>query len=224
MKRITSTIRFVAVLSLVALGFVLPASARSGNPGAGQPAPAGGAGIIYVTDFALDAGDVSQDRSRILPRPGRLLGNSAPKPEELVETLSDSLVKELQGKSIQARRLYPGQPVPPSGWVISGQFLEVGEGNRLRRAAIGFGAGASEMQVEVTVADLTRGAGEPFLVFGTDNKSGRGPGAVVMMNPYAAAAKFVLSKKATSKDIRKTAKDIASVIAQYMEDTGTAPR
>jgi hypothetical protein len=35
-----------------------------------------------------------------------------------------------------------------------------------------------------------------------------------MMNPYAAAAKFVLSKRASEKDVKKTAREIADVIAK----------
>lgn len=222
MKQVLSTMRFPVLLAILMLFLVVPAAAATGS-GTGAPAqPA--SGMIFVKDFALDAGDATQQRGILPRRQGGILGNHGPNPEEMVETLSISLVKELQSKSIPARRLYPGQPGPMSGWVVSGEFLEVGEGNRLRRAAIGFGAGSTEMQVEVSVYDLSSGSGEPFLVFGSESKSGRGPGAVVTMNPYVMAAKFVLSKKATAKDIHKTARDIAAVLVKYMQDSGKRPQ
>ena len=39
--------------------------------------------------------------------------------------------------------------------------------------------------------------------FGSNADSGHAPGAVVTMNPYAAAAKFVLGRNATQRDIQK---------------------
>jgi hypothetical protein len=41
-------------------------------------------------------------------------------------------------------------------------FAQVGEGNHLRRAVIGFGAGETELQVMVAIDDLSQGAPEPF--------------------------------------------------------------
>ena len=41
------------------------------------------------------------------------------------------------------------------------------------------------------------------------------PGALVMMNPYVAAAKFVLQKNATKRDIKRTAEEIAEQIVRY---------
>ena len=41
------------------------------------------------------------------------------------------------------------------------------------------------------------------------------PGAVVTMNPYVAAAKFVLQKNATERDIRRTAEQIVEEILKY---------
>jgi hypothetical protein len=102
---------------------------------------------------------------------------------------------------------------------VEGEFLEADEGNRLRRAAVGFGAGATNMQVEVAVIDLSSGSKDPFVVFGTDSQSGRGPGAVVFFNPYVAAAKFVLSKRAPEKDVSKTARQIADALAECIQQS-----
>lgn len=148
----------------------------------------------------------------------------AAKAAKLVELLSGTIVGELQKKSIPARRLYQGQNVPERGWLVNGQFLEVDEGNRMRRAMVGFGAGATDMQIEVAVTDLGSGRKEPFLLFGTESNTGKAPGAVLMMNPYVAAAKFVLSKKASEKDVKKTGRQIAAVLVKYIEESKPRPK
>lgn len=205
-------VAFAIALSLLFTGY--------GNAQAPQPTKPS---IVYVTDFEIDAGDITQDR-KLVQRP-RLRQQESPgaKAARLVELLSTTLAGELQNKSIPARRLYRGQGAPDKGWLIKGQFVEVDEGNRMRRAMVGFGAGATDMQIEVEVVDLRSARKEPFLIFGTDTKSGKGPGAVVMMNPYVAAAKFVMSKKATEKDVKKTARQIAGVLVKYMEDNNLRP-
>jgi hypothetical protein len=172
--------------------------------------------VVYVTNFEIDTDNATQE-NRLLRRPRVMQEDPGAKAAKMVELLSKSLTSELQKKSIPAKMLYQGQSPPDKGWLIKGQFLEVDEGNRMRRAMVGFGAGATDMQVEVAVVDLGSGTKEPLIVFGTDSKSGKGPGAVVMMNPYAAAAKFVLSKRASEKDVRKTARQIADVIKNYMD-------
>jgi len=168
---------------------------------------------VYITDFEIQSGSVTEE-GRLLKRLPRMQQDPEAKTRELVELLSATLTRELQDKGVPAKRLYAGQQQPLKGWLVKGEFLEVDEGNRLRRAAIGFGAGSTQMLVEVTITDLAGDRNEPFLVFGTGSKSGRGPGAVVMMNPYAAAAKFVLSKRAPEKDVKKAARQMADVIAK----------
>lgn len=175
--------------------------------------------IIYITDFQIETGDVVQ-RTGPLQRLRRLQEDPAVKASRMVELLASSLTRELQNNSIPARRLYPGQSIPRRGWLVKGEFLEVDQGNRLRRAVIGFGAGASDMQVEVEVIDLSSGSSDPFIVFGTGSGSGRAPGAIISHNPYVAAAKFVLSKRASERDIRKTARRIADVLTEYIQEGG----
>lgn len=212
----------IAVAALMLLpALFTPAWAQSaGQPGKALPPP-GAPEVVYVADFSLEIGDISQD-SRLVRKPRRLQEDPRAKARKLVELLSTSLTKELQNKSVPATRLYPGGTPPARGWLVKGEFLEVDQGNRLRRTIVGFGAGATEMQIEVAVFDLAQGGRDPFMVFGTQSSSGKGPGAVVTMNPYVAAAKFVMSKKASEKDVKKTAKEIAGVLAKYIEDNKAA--
>lgn len=113
-----------------------------------------------------------------------------------------------------------GMPQPTRGWVINGSFLEVDEGNRLRRAVIGFGSGATDMEIEVDVTDLSSHPNTPFLILSSSGSSGKRPGAAVTLNPYVAAAKFVLAKNATGKDVTNAAADIAAEIVRYLKAHG----
>jgi hypothetical protein len=100
----------------------------------------------------------------------------------------------------------------------------VDEGNRITRAVIGFGRGATTMDVQVRLSDLAGSDPRaPFAVFGTVKDPGMLPGAIVTLNPYVVAAKFVLAKHATERDIRQTADQIAEEITTYERQLGQRP-
>ncbi len=177
-------------------------------------------GIIYVADFAINAEGVPGQRPRLLNRP-RIMQQEDPaaKAAKLVATMAEALTDDLHGKSFHAVRLYPGDANPHKGWLVQGKFLEADQGSRIKRTMVGFGAGSTNMQVEVSITDLGRPDQGPFVVFGSQSKSGRGPGAVVFKNPYVAAAKFVLSKTAPDRDVKKVARKIAEVVEKLAEQS-----
>lgn len=190
--------------------------------------------VVYVEDFALDAKDFQGDQGLHGALPnlagGQLagqLGQRLPQPlvttdpaakaREIVNTLAIALVADLREQGVPAERI-PAGNLPQEGWLISGQFLEVDEGNRLRRAALGMGQGASQMVVAVNLSDLSDPAPRtPFAAFGTIKEAGAKPGAAVILNPYAAAAKFIMEKNASEKDTRKTASEIATELLKYRD-------
>lgn len=190
------------------------------------PLPQRAPRTIYVADFALDAESYSGDEGARGALPGRL-GQRLPHPlardnpseraRQIVETMAESLVQDLRAKGVPAQRLRnTAGNLPGEGWLVQGLFTEVDEGNRLKRAGIGFGKGATSMDLQVAISDLA--SSDPraaFAVFGTAKDPNRIPGALVTMNPYVAAAKFVLQKNATERDIKKTAEQIAEQILQY---------
>lgn len=129
--------------------------------------------------------------------------------------MAESLTQALRTKGMTAERLRD-QNLPGEGWLVQGYFTEIDEGNRLKRAAIGFGRGATSMDLQVTISDLA--GSDPraaFAVFGTAKDPNRIPGALVTMNPYVAAAKFVRQKNATERDVKQTAEQIAEEIVKY---------
>ena len=148
-----------------------------------------------------------------------------PSAGQVNDVLTQAIVKGLQGEQLgfPIEALPPGAQPPASGWLVQGQLENVDPGNRVQRAVIGFGAGEATTEVAVEVDRLGPGSVTPVLQFGSNSDSGHAPGAVVTMNPYAAAAKFVLGRNATTRDIEKMGEAIAGQIAKYAREKGVAP-
>ena len=193
-------------------------------------ASAGAPMIVYVSDFDLDASAVQQSGPGSLinrVRPG-IIGSGplgiARTPEQqardLVDLMANSIVDDLRKDGIAAERLAPSLPLPATGWLVRGVFLQVDAGNRLRRAAIGFGAGATNLQVASTIDQLGAGAPQPLYTVDTNAQSGKLPGAAVTLNPYIAAARFVMA----GKDLDRNAKDTAGKIADQVKTRVAAAR
>lgn len=197
-----------------------------------QLQPTAAPGMVYVLDFTLDISSVVQDSS-VFGHKGVLgenrLGRFNPLHKQddpvitaptLVNLLATSIAQELGKNLIPAMRLPQGQSLPGSGWLVRGHFIKVDEGNRVQRAIIGFGEGATDMQIEFEVCELGRNPLTPFLVSNAETGSGKKPGAIVTMNPYVAAAKFVLSKNSSENDVRHAGSEIALTIISYMKSHG----
>jgi len=186
---------------------------------AAAPSP-GSRPTIYVADFELDAADVKSESllPHVLSRP-RVIGplglrqDPEAQAHQLIELMSRSIVENLTKAGLTAQRLAAGAAMPTEGWIVRGVFLEVDQGNRLRRAIIGFGAGATEMQVAATTDDLSKGKPAPLYEVDTSARSGRMPGAVVTLNPVVAGARFVLA----GHDLERNVKDSAAKIAEDVE-------
>lgn len=186
-------------------------------------APASAPTIVYVADFDLDANAVQQSGPGSLinrVRPG-IIGSGplgvARTPQQqardLIDLMANSIVDDLHKDGIAAERLAPGMPLPATGWLVRGVFVQVDAGNRLRRAAIGFGTGATDLQVVSSVDQLSASAPQPLYTVDTSAQSGKLPGAAVTLNPYMAAARFVMA----GKDLDRNAKDTAGKIADQVK-------
>ena len=187
--------------------------------------------VIYVADFDLGDQDIKhQDgmltgESRLPGGRVRSLLSGAPKDPEararqLVELMSTTLLKELTKAGFSALKLRPGAAIPADGWLVRGVFTEVQEGNRLQRALIGFGQGATDLQVITDVDDLAHGPPKPLYEVDTDATSGKTPGAAptLLIGPYGAAARFVMAKKDLEKNVKQTAAQIADYVAKRVHE------
>ena len=216
----------------------LPGEARATSTPA-HPSPGATAvhkpGMIYVSDFYIDPSELekqtllSQNRlpGRVL---GRLRGDSDPeaKARELVTVLSESIVDTLKSAGYPAQRfegsdglrqsfLPADATLPKEGWMVGGWFTRADEGNAAVQATVGFGAGSDHIEVQVAVSDLAVNVADPFLFIGTQNQERRMPGGLVARNPYAIAAKMVLSRGATERDVRSEGAAIARNLIDYVE-------
>ncbi len=191
------------------------------------PEPAAKPVVVYVADFEI--GVVKHEDGILSGRPGpvgrigqRLYGTSsdpAARAQQIVDLMANSLVKELAKSGFNALRLPPSQPVPATGWLVRGLFTEVEEGNRLRRALIGFGEGQTDIQVVTTIADLSQGPPKPLYEVATDAASGNKPGAAptLVLGPYGAAARFVMAGQDLDKNVRQTAAEIARQMTKHIQ-------
>lgn len=188
------------------------------------PVPTTRPTIVYVSDFDLDVGEMQSQGvgSTIgsgpllggLPRPlGLLPKDKESTAHDLVEEMANSLVDDLRKQGFNAQRLASESSVPVDGWLLRGIFTQVDEGNRLRRAIIGFGAGKTDLQVITKLDDLSLGPPQPFYEVDTSANSGDMPGAIVTMSPAAAAVKFVLAAGDLKRNTRDTAEQIAASVA-----------
>lgn len=143
---------------------------------------------VLVYDFAVSPEQVSLNRG-LFARLGREVA-SAPTTEEEIQIgrevadgFSIELVRRIQRLGLPAERAAADQAAPPGTLAITGQFLSIDEGNRMRRTMIGFGAGQSEVKALAQVALQT--AHGPLLAeeFETKAESARTPGIGPMVGP-----------------------------------------
>ena len=191
-------------------------------------APPGKPTVVYVADFDLQAQDIKHEQGLLPQRSGssgpvrRLLHKDpATRAQELVDLMSRSLIKDLCQAGFNAVRLRPGDRLPSEGWLLRGVFAEAQEGNRLRRAMIGFGAGQTDLQVITGMDNLSQGPPKPLYEIDTHADSGNAPGAAptIVLGPYGAAARFVMAGKDLDKNVKQTAAKITDEIARRIEGT-----
>jgi hypothetical protein len=208
-----------------------PANSTASSLAAANAALVANPRPVVVRDFAFEVEQMRTEQGILAGRQGparRIVGGvraeetPAQKAARLAGLLAETIAKELTARKIPASREPPGAPLTTNGLLVGGEFLQVDEGNRLKRAIVGFGTGATEVLVQVAVYDLAQSREHPILVYGTGTGSKPMPGAIVMMNPYAMAAKYVLSRNATEKDVRNLGKQIARDLAQV--EAGAAPK
>lgn len=200
-------------------------SAASTLSAAADSAPfAAPAPIVYVSDFDLDVANVTPDsgpgqrvrrlRGLLPSGPGPLGKDKNPQDHarDIVNEMADALTADLKKGGVDARRIAPGQPLPATGWQVRGVFLSVDDGNRLRRAMVGFGAGQNDIQVAVSCDSLGTADLPPLYQAVEEADSNGKPGAMIKLNPYVIAAKFVMAGGDEKKTIKKTAQQISDSV------------
>jgi len=176
---------------------------------------------VMVYDFAVSPNEVGLDRGVASKIKSDSEDYDQTKEEIKVgrivaDALSKYLVAELQKMDIAAFRAKPGSSPTETTLVISGQFLQVDQGNRTVRTLVGFGLGGTELRTRV---DAYQG-GELIAEAYTRSKSGLKPGMAVMAPAGAAAVAggtTVVSEvflSTVEADARRTAKAVAKEIGK----------
>ena len=190
--------------------------------------------IVYVSDFELDAANITPDQSR-LSRARRLAGSLSPlhlseqdpqkKSQALVAKMSETLIGDLQRDGIDARRLPVDAPLPARGWLVRGVFLAVDEGNRVKRAVVGFGAGQGKIELAVAIDALPVDSPAPLYQTVEGQSDKHAPGAIIKLNPYVAAARYVMAGNDEQADIKQAAGQVADTVAARVKaHTAGAPQ
>lgn len=221
--------RIATTLLAACLGMLFvscQATSNSAAPKANNPRP------VAVYDFAYDVVGKDAETAVQQSRQGparRIAGNlrqgetPAQNAAQLSSLLTTAIVEELTKLKIPASRYSKNSSWPATGLVVQGEFLQVDEGNRLARAAIGFGAGATEVLTQVEIYDPAKSRSKPIHIYGTGSGSKPKPGAIITKNPYALAAKYAMSRNASEKDVRKLGKQIAQDIAKLQAAGAGSP-
>jgi hypothetical protein len=235
-SNINKRIWFCALASLILTPVCVGQDHVSQPTGGQAPPEARVRQVVYVKDFDLDANRFKQDlggitgKGYLLPAPPRPLLRrkrqaAALESSHLTTLMSDQIVADLRKAGFDARRLERFEPRPTQGLIVSGVITELSEGNQMRRALLGFGSGNAKMELYVTLTDIS-GTEKRFYDVSANKTSMKGPGAVLTLNPYLGAAKFVakfaMTKNAPEKMVKKTASKIATELAKSL-NAGPGP-
>jgi hypothetical protein len=156
---------------------------------------------IFVYDFAVTREQVHENAGFLqgtindfedtttYQHEGEIIG-------EVRTVAADELVEGIQNLGLPARRVSSSTLLPKGALGITGQFLDVDEGNKGARLVIGFGKGQSRVDIRVQLYGygLDQSSTEPeaaptkLLEFDTHADSGSMPGAIVTGPAGAAAA------------------------------------
>lgn len=195
---------------------------------------------VYVYTFAVDPSDVQLDRGGPLARlRDTLSGGSDPQQQDaqagalgkqVADSFTGELVKRIVAMGFTAQRLACGQGPPLGSMAVDGLFVNVDEGNKVRRMAIGFHQGQSQVGAQVHLFAVTATGNQPLLDFTATSASPPMPGAAVTMGAgaaaqAAAAASGVKEMRDTVQaDASRLADQVANNLQQYFAKQGwTAP-
>lgn len=169
---------------------------------------------VLVQDFAVDSGSVKGSTSPLARLQNLTDSNhEGDARNELMrdanDALYDKLASQLKELGFTPVRVKAGQTPKQGEIMITGQFTSIDEGNAVRRAMVGFGAGQSS--VDATVQVLASDQRE-MLSLKAHADSGRAPGAAVTAGVGAAAQTGAAATTATSV-VRGGAKAYQSAIS-----------
>jgi hypothetical protein len=169
---------------------------------------------VYVAAFSTDKAEFNVDRDGA----------------ELADFKKDLQAMMTRGITVDlSKRLIPAEAFAndpflqrQKAWLIRGEFVRVNQGSRLLRGTLGFGAGATKLETQVQVYDLSTGARTPFLTFATTGGSNAEPGVLPSLatDPLSlvidAAGGAGNVAHGVTEDTARTAREITAELSDYM--------
>jgi hypothetical protein len=194
---------------------------------------------VLIYNFAVSPADVKQNSS-VFAKLGQSMEGSNPTAEEIQigREVADALATELTVKisqmGLNPLRATQNMPITQGSVLVTGHFVNIDEGNRLRRNVIGLGMGKSSLDAAVSVLAPGQGGLEEIIAFDAHADSGSMPGAAVMGPAGAAAGAGTAAvvatnaavsgvksyKSSSAQQAKKMAEKIASELAKYFVQQG----
>ena len=143
--------------------------------------------------------------------------------------LSDNLATKLNDSVLPAEALKANVCVPKGKyWLVTGTFDRVNQGSRALRTLFGLGFGGTKIETTVHIASLSTGRPVEILSFSTSGGSNTEPGPGILMGPPDPTTILPLiwgvAMPGLTKDITRTAKEIAAEISDYLSKHGMTPK
>jgi hypothetical protein len=202
---------------------------------AGMPTP----NPVLIYNFAVSPQDVQQNSS-IFAKIQRDIQNNSQTAEEIqighevANALATELWQKINNLGLNAVRADQSLQVTPGAILITGYFVDINEGNRLRRNVIGLGMGESSLDSKIRVLAPSPSGYRELIAFDAHADSGDMPGAAVMGPAGAAAgagAAAVIAtnaavggiksyRSASTQQAKKMADKIAAQLATYFAQQG----
>jgi hypothetical protein len=139
--------------------------------------------LIEVRDFDFVVGDVTENRSPLNRGIDLFRRSSADQRQDAIgrevgKALAEETAKRLNKEGLHAVRISRDTDIGMGGnfLLVTGRMVQVNEGNRFTRVALGLGFGESKLATEVRVYRVTNGERAEVLRFTTYADSGRMPG------------------------------------------------
>jgi hypothetical protein len=238
---------FPRSMPIVVFAFVLTGCAgASVAPGTNaMPATSNRPSTIYVYPFAASTSDVTLNQGFLQKTYTQLTDSNQNQSQldlahQTASVLADSIVQQLQNLGFTASRVARGTQVSGDNiLIVDGEFLDINQGNQLRRMVIGLGAGEATLDSQVQVYQMANGANQQIMEFNVNANSGQMPGAAFTapagaaaggaaaavslgMNLAAGAGKTYTSS--TGVMAQRSSKQTVAYMSQYFATQGWIPQ
>ncbi|MFI3188423.1 hypothetical protein BCS42_04850 [Crenothrix sp. D3] len=191
---------------------------------------------VLIYNFAVNPADV-KNGTGVLATLKNNIQKTTPSQEEaqLAREVSDAMAAELTQKiadmGLNPIRANQSTRVTAGAIIIAGAFVNIDEGNAMRRNVVGLGMGQSSLDSKVSVLTTDN---QELLSFDAHADSGSMPGAAVMGPAGVAAGAGTAAvvatnvatgavktyKSASAQQAKKMAENIAAQLAAYFAQQG----